>query len=70
MTSVNLNNLSIEELKKIKKDKQHKLKKEFYDYKQHQKKQKLLADIMAIEKQRKKFLKQNLILNQNQKKII
>ena len=69
MTSVNLNNLSIEELKKIK-DKQHKLKKEFYDYKQHQKKQKLLADIMAIEKQRKKFLKQNLILNQNQKKII
>ena len=70
MTSVNLNNLSIEELKKIKKDKQHKLKKEFYDYKQHKKKQKLLADIMAIEKQRKKFLKQNLILNQNQKKII
>lgn len=29
-----LNNLSIEELKKIKKDKQHKLKKEFFQCKQ------------------------------------
>ena len=54
MTSVDLNNLSIEELKKIKKDKQHKLKKEFNDYKQHQKKQKLIADIIVIDKQRKK----------------
>jgi len=57
MTSVDLNNLSIEELKKIKKDKQHKLKKEFNDYKQHQKKQKLIADIIAIDKQRKKISK-------------
>lgn len=35
-----LNNLSIGELRKIKKDKQHKLKKEFFQYKQDKKKNK------------------------------
>ena len=48
-----LSNLSIAELKKIKKDKQYKLNKEFIQYKQHHEKQKLISDIMKIEKQRK-----------------
>lgn len=50
---VDLNNLSIEDFKKIKKDKKHKLKKEFKQYKQHYEKQKLIADKMKIEKERK-----------------
>lgn len=53
MTSVDLNNLSIEDLKRIKKDKQQKIKKEFFQYKQNQGKQKLIADTKKIEKQRK-----------------
>lgn len=57
MTPVDLNSLSNEELKKIKKDKQNKLKKGFNDYKQHKEKQKLIADIMAIGKQRKDIFK-------------
>ena len=55
---VDLNNLSIEDLKRVKKkDKQHKLKKEFIQYKPNQEKQKLIADINKIEKQRKNISK-------------
>ena len=50
--STNLNNLSIEELKKIKKDNQQKLKKEYSEYK---KKQKLIADINKLQKAREKI---------------
>ena len=50
--SVNLNNLSIEELKKIKKDNQQKLKKEYSEYK---KKQELIADINKLQKAREKI---------------
>jgi len=57
MRSVDLNNLSIEDLKKIKKGKKTKLKKEFNEYKQQQEKQKLVHEIMGIEKQRKKIIK-------------
>ena len=50
--SVNLNDLSIEELKKLKKDNQQKLKKEYSEYKE---KQKLIADLKKkIQKTRKK----------------
>ena len=48
----NLRNLSISELKKIKRDNQHKLKKEHSKYK---KKQKLIADIKKIQKVREKL---------------
>ena len=48
----NLNNLSIFELKKIKKDEQQKLKQEFSQYK---KKQKLINDIMKIQQTRNKI---------------
>lgn len=55
---VDLNNLSIEDLKRVKKkDKQHKLKKEFIQYKPNQEKQQLIADINKIEKQRKNISK-------------
>ena len=47
-----LSNLSISELKKIKKDEQQKLKKEFSRYK---KKQRLIADIKKIKKTRNKI---------------
>ena len=47
-----LRNLSIAELKKIKRDNQQKLKKEYSKYK---KKQKLLADIKKIQKVREKL---------------
>ena len=57
MSAVDLNDISIEELKKIKKDEQNKLKKECNEYKQQQEKQKLIADIMGIEKQRKRISK-------------
>ena len=50
--SVNLNNLSIEELKKIKKDNQQKLKKEYSEYK---KKQELISDINKLQKAREKI---------------
>ena len=50
--SVNLNNLSIEELKKIKKDNQQKLKKEYSEYR---KKQELIADINKLQKTREKI---------------
>ena len=50
--SVNLNNLSIEELKKIKKDNQQNLKKEYSEYK---KKQELIADINKLQKVREKI---------------
>ena len=53
MTSVDLNNLSIEDLKRIKKDKQRKIKKEFFQNKQNQEKQKFIADTKKIEKHRK-----------------
>ena len=49
---VDLNNLSISELKRIKTYQQQKLKKEFSQYKE---KQKLIADIKKIEKYRKKI---------------
>ena len=52
-----LNNLSISELKKIKKDNQQKLKKEYEELK---KKQKLIEDIIKIQKTREK-------INKNQK---
>ena len=57
MSSVDLNNLSVEDLKKIEKGKKTKLKKEFNEYKQQQEKQKLVHEIMGIEKQRKKIIK-------------
>ena len=50
--TTNLNNLSIEELKKIKKDRQQKLKKEYSEYK---KKQELIADINKLQKVRDKI---------------
>ena len=50
--STDLNNLSISELKKIKKDEQQKLKKE---YSQYNKKQKLINDIMKIQQTRNKI---------------
>ena len=52
-----LNNLSISELKKIKKDNQQKLKKEYEELK---KKQKLIEDIIKIQKNKRK-------INKNQK---
>ena len=50
----NLSNLSISELKKIKKENQKKLKKEYEELK---KKQKLIEDIMKIQKTREKINK-------------
>ena len=47
---VDLNNLSISELKKIKKDNQQKLKKEYEELK---KKQKLIEEIIKIQSKRK-----------------
>ena len=55
--AADLNNLSISELKKIKKDNQQKLKKEYEELK---KKQKLIEDIIKIQKTREK-------INKNQK---
>ena len=55
--ATDLNNLSISELKKIKKDNQQKLKKEYEELK---KKQKLIEDIIKIQKTREK-------INKNQK---
>ena len=55
--AADLNNLSISELKKIKKDNQLKLKKEYEELK---KKQKLIEDIIKIQKTREK-------INKNQK---
>ena len=54
---VDLNNLSISELKKIKKDNQQKLKKEYEELK---KKQKLIEEMIKIQKTREK-------INKNQK---
>ena len=50
--NADLNNLSISELKKIKKDNQEKLKKEYQIFK---KKQKLIEDIKKIQKKREKI---------------
>ena len=50
--TTDLSNLSIAELKKIKKDNQQKLKKEYSEYKQ---KQKLIDDIKKIQKVRDKI---------------
>ena len=55
--ATDLNNLSISELKKIKKDNHQKLKKEYEELK---KKQKLIEDIIKIQKTREK-------INKNQK---
>ena len=55
--ATDLNNLSISELKKIKKDNQQKLKKEYEELK---KKQKLIEEIIKIQKTREK-------INKNQK---
>ena len=57
MSFVDLNNLSIEDSKKIKQNKKHELKKEFNDYNQ-QKEKLIIADIDEIEKQRKNIKKQ------------
>ena len=65
MSSIDLNNSLIEELKKIKI--KNKSKEEFSDYKQ-QEKQKLINEIKGIDKQRKKLKKRNLLQNQNQNK--
>ena len=74
MSFVDLNNLSIEDLKKIKQNKKHKLKKEFNDYNE-QKEKLMFAEIDEIEKQRKKILRnknqryhQNLYPSPNQNK--
>ena len=53
--TTDLSNLSISELKKIKKAEQQKLKKEYFQYK---KKQKLIADIMKMQKARKNIKSQ------------
>ena len=50
--STDLQNLSISELKKVKRDNQQKLKKEYSKYKN---KQKLIADIQKIQKVREKL---------------
>ena len=50
--STDLRNLSISELKNVKRDSQHKLKKEYSKYK---KKQKLIADIKKIQRVREKL---------------
>ena len=55
MVSIDLNNLSIEDLKKIKKDKKTKLKKECNEYKKQQEKQKLVHEIMGIESKEKRL---------------
>ena len=57
--SADLNNLCIEELKKIKKDNLQKLKKE---YSEHKKKQELIADIIKLQKNKRK----NQTKSQNQ----
>ena len=49
--TTDLSNLSIAELKKIKRNNQQKLKKEYSEYK---KKQELIADINKLQKQEKK----------------
>ena len=54
--AAHLNNLSISELKKIKKDNQQRLKKE---YKELKKKQKLIEDIIKIQKTREKMKPQS-----------
>ena len=66
--ATDLNNLSISELKKIKKDNQQKLKKEYEELK---KKQKLIEEITKIQKTREKINKNqkpNPNQNQNQKR--
>ena len=52
---MSLQNLSIEELKKIKQDKKDNLKKKYNEYKKE--KQKLIAEIQGIEKETKKIEK-------------
>ena len=54
MSFVNLNNLFIEDLKKIKQNKKNKLRKEFNDYNE-QKEKLIIAEIDEIMKQRKIF---------------
>ena len=57
MSNQDLNNLSIEELKKIKKQQKSQLKKEFKDYKLLKEKQKLIDEITGIQKVREKIRK-------------
>lgn len=55
MVSIDLNNLSIKDLKKIKKDKKTKLKKECNEYKKQKENQKLVHEIMGIESKEKRL---------------
>ena len=57
MSFVDLNNLLIEDLKKIKQNKKNKLRKEFNDYNE-QKEKLIIAEIDEIMKQRKNILKE------------
>ena len=71
MSFQDLKNLSIEELKKIKKDEKTNLKKkDFNKYKEDKEKQKLIDDILGIKNREKRLknLKHRLYQNQNQKK--
>ena len=52
MTSVDLKNLPIEDLKKIKHNEVKNLKKEFKEYKENQDKQNLINEIQEIGKQK------------------
>ena len=64
MSFVDLNNLLIEDLKKIKQNKKHKLKKEFNDYNE-QKEKLIIAEINEIMKQRKNLRNKNQRYHQN-----
>lgn len=69
MTSVDLQNLPIEDLKKIKHSEVENPKKEFNEYKENQDKQNLINEIQEIEKQKNKIKKgkQKPIINKNTK---
>ena len=67
MSFVNLNNLFIEDLKKIKQNKKNKLRKEFNDYNE-QKEKLIIAEIDEIEKQRKNIKKAKSVKKQKPKK--
>ena len=64
---MNTDNLSISELKKIKKDNKQKLKKEYLEFK---KKQKLIEDIKKIQKTREKLIILKPSRNPNQKHLM
>ena len=60
MTSVDLKNLSIKDLKKIKHNKVKNLRKKFNEYEENQDKKSLINEIQEIEKQKDKIKKGKL----------